>query len=102
MQKVASERWQRFAADQFLMRCSVQRVADYRKRQRGKMHANLMRAPRVQVRFDKKNRAKPQKKPPIRAGFAAFTAAGGHARAAAQVARDGQFDASFFPLCVSV
>ena len=62
------------------------------------MHADLVRAAGVQVRFDEREIAETQAQPPIRARFAAFAAAAGHARTAVQIARDGQLDRPFSSL----
>src|SRR5208282_1560555 len=66
------------------------------------MNANLVRPARVQIRFDQRETVKPQTRAPVRASRAAVAAAGGHARATAQVARDGQLDAAAASLDLSV
>src|SRR5580693_1905445 len=91
---VAPERWQQFAANALLMRRAVERVTHHRESECGKMDADLVRAAGVQISFDEREIAKTLAQAPIRAGFAAFTAAAGHARTAVQIARYRQFDNS--------
>ena len=64
------------------------------------MHANLMRAARVQVRFDQRKCPQTQTHAPIGARFAPFAATCRHARAAMQIARDGQFDLPLSPFAL--
>jgi len=94
MQKIPAEIGELRAVNRLDPRRAIERVADHGESERGEMHAQLMRAARVQVRFDQRERAEEKFRGPIGARGAAIAAACGHARAPAQIARYRQLDSS--------
>ena len=85
-------------ADAQLRRRAVERVANDRMMQRGKVHADLMRAAGVELDFDERGGVDAGEDAPVGAGFAGVgeggAAARGHADAALGVAADGEIDAA--------
>ena len=81
-------------ADLRLPRRAVERIAGHRVTQRGKVHANLVRAPGVQIGFDQRVSGNAQADSPIGARCAAFPAACGHTDSSMQIARHGKLDAA--------
>ena len=79
-------------ADARHVRRAIDGVASNRMADRGKMHANLVRAAGVQPRFHQRERFETQKHAPVRARLAPFAAPRGHAGAPYQIARDRQRD----------
>src|ERR1700735_819837 len=94
MKKISAEFGELRAVDGLDARSSVERIADHRKSERRKMHAKLVRAAGVQSGFDERECAEEKFCGPVGARGAAITAARSHARAAAQIARHWELDAS--------
>jgi hypothetical protein len=104
VQKVAVQFRQRRLADAQVRRRSVKRIAHHGMLQRGKVHADLMRAASVELDLDERGAAEDGEGAPIRARGARIrdgcAAPGffrrGHARAVNGVAADGQLDPARF------
>src|SRR5580704_9846065 len=96
MEEISFQRRSRLASNFFLAWGSVNRIADHRAAQRGKMHADLVRSTGVQTRFDKRKAAKPQPHSPVCTRLAAFSTSRRHPRSQPEIPCNAQLNSSRF------
>jgi len=96
VEKIATKRRKKLLANALLSRRPIYGVTDDRTAKRGKVHADLMGAARMQISFNQSVIPDMRKGAPVGACLASFATARGHARAAMQVASDGKLNAARF------
>src|SRR6266446_3925384 len=69
MQKIAPQRRHHDFSEAHLFRRTIKRVADDRTLERGEVHANLVRAPGVELDFQQRRVADSRENAPIGASF---------------------------------
>src|ERR1022692_3412539 len=80
----------------------IETVASYRMADAGEVHADLVRTAGADAQFQKSEAHEAAEDAVFGPGGAAVAEAGGHARAAPRIARDGLFDAAAIRLHVAV
>lgn len=94
MKKIAAERREQSDASLRLRGRAIESVSNNGMAEGGEMNANLMRASRVEIRFQKSVTGQAHADAPVGARGTAFAAASGHADAAMQIAGNRQLDAA--------